>query len=565
MSSNARASGMPSSSAGKEVGDIVQTPDAPIKSWRYLGGGKWEPNDVVRFTETSPGGVVRLAAGADAPAVPLLLQSRSLAFIGDSRARYGYETWYRTAAKVTATAGFRVDLMGCGPSAPSSGQGLVEWRASDRMLRWTAPGDTPGPWTPFVGAREYKLESGSPRLWLRARWTSAVAPAADASFAVALSGDGRVKTTITGTSSAIAALLNLHITRPAYMGAGGAHTADCVEMLPWYAEQAGGDGIDVIRVGANDISAFIRTIPETIALAYQLFDARRALGRRLVICGEGARWDQAATGDTPMTEGRLAMLHALNAAYRDYALRNVATCRYVDLFDISYDPAHADGRPLADILSDGVHETASGVALYAAAIAPAVRELGIANDPPLSAADSVLGVQSLMTGTGGVVGANTTGVVPTKWQVRSVAGAPATVASIVPAGDGRAGQRVECSVTNGGSPGTVEVRANTPSVFTRELLGVAVGDALEICADVEVVSGTLTSIEGMIYIDGAARRGQVFFPVTPGTRSIRCSVPIEILPTDNNAITPQFYFALPASASAVFRIGNICVRKAVAP
>ena len=66
MSSNARASGMPSSSAGKEVGDIVQTPDAPIKSWRYLGGGKWEPNDVVRFTETSPGGGNRfLRAGGD--------------------------------------------------------------------------------------------------------------------------------------------------------------------------------------------------------------------------------------------------------------------------------------------------------------------------------------------------------------------------------------------------------------------------------------------------------------------------------------------------------------------
>ena len=54
---------MPSSSAGKEVGDIVQTPDAPIKSWRYLGGGKWEPNDVVRFTATSPGGGVALSAG----------------------------------------------------------------------------------------------------------------------------------------------------------------------------------------------------------------------------------------------------------------------------------------------------------------------------------------------------------------------------------------------------------------------------------------------------------------------------------------------------------------------
>lgn len=513
---------------------------------------------------TGPGGGIALIAGGSA-GLPVLLQTRSLAFLGDSRARYGYETWYRTAAKVTGTAGFRVDLLGCGPSAPSSGQGLVEWRVADRMLRWTAPLDTPGPWTPFIGAREYKLESGSPRLWLRARWTSAVAPAEDASFAVGLSGDGRVKTTLKGTSSAVAALLGLHVTRPAYLGAGGAHTADCVEMLPWYAEQAGGDGIDVIRVGANDISAFIRTIPETIALAYQLFDARRALGRRLVICGEGARWDAADASGTPMTEGRQSMLHALNAAYRDYALRNVATCRYVDLFDVSYDPQHADGRPKDGILSDGVHETETGVALYAAAIAPAIRDLGIADDPPLSAADSILGTVSLMTGSSGVAGTNTTGVVPTRWQVRSVAGTPTIVASVVPVGNGRAGQRVECSVTNGESSATVEVRGNSPSVFTRAALGVSVGDALEICADVEVVSGTLTSIEGMIYIDGAARRGQVFFPVTPGTRSIRCSVPIEILPSDNNAITPQFYFAVPPSESAVFRIGNICVRKAVAP
>lgn len=69
MSSNARASGMPSSSAGKEVGDIVQTPDAPIKSWRYLGGGKWEPNDVVRFTATSPGGGIALFAGGETTAL----------------------------------------------------------------------------------------------------------------------------------------------------------------------------------------------------------------------------------------------------------------------------------------------------------------------------------------------------------------------------------------------------------------------------------------------------------------------------------------------------------------
>ena len=556
MSNSSRANGMPSSSAGKEVGDIVQTPNAPIKSWRYLEGGKWEPNDAVRFTATSPGGGVELSAGGSA-ALPVLLQTRSIAFIGDSRARYGYETWYRTAAKVTDTAGFRVDLMGCGPSAPSSGQGLVEWRAADRMLRWTAPGDTPGPWTQFVGAREYKLESGSPRLWLRARWTSAVAPVADVNFAVSLSGDGRCKTTISGTSSAIAALLNLHTTRPAYMGAGGAHTADCVEMLNWYAELASGPGVDVIRVGTNDVTQVMRTIPETIALAYQLFDARRALGRKLVICGEGGRWGSEV--GTPMTQTQLDMLLALNHAYRSYALTHCDSCRYVDLFDISHDPLYTDGRPKAGVLKDALHESDSGVALYAAAIAPAVRELGFANDVPLSVGDSMLGMTSMMLGNNGTIGTATTGVAPAGWRVRSLQADATVEASLVSAGDGRAGQRIQCAATAGAASATINVDLAATMAFST--YGIEIGDALEITADVEVVTGTLTSIEGMVFLYGSNRRGQVFFPVTVGARSIRCSVPVEIIPTDTSVL-PQFYFLVPSGQSATFRLGNVCIRKA---
>jgi len=55
MTNSARLSGRPSSSAAYNVGDVVDTPDSAIKSWRYLGAGEWEPNDAVRYT-TSPGG-----------------------------------------------------------------------------------------------------------------------------------------------------------------------------------------------------------------------------------------------------------------------------------------------------------------------------------------------------------------------------------------------------------------------------------------------------------------------------------------------------------------------------
>ena len=60
MTNSARLSGRPSSSAAYNVGDVVDTPDSAIKSWRYLGAGEWEPNDAVRYT-MGPGVVVRLS------------------------------------------------------------------------------------------------------------------------------------------------------------------------------------------------------------------------------------------------------------------------------------------------------------------------------------------------------------------------------------------------------------------------------------------------------------------------------------------------------------------------
>ena len=64
MTNSARLSGRPSSSAAYNVGDVVDTPDSAIKSWRYLGAGEWEPNDAVRYT-TGPGGGVEISPVGD--------------------------------------------------------------------------------------------------------------------------------------------------------------------------------------------------------------------------------------------------------------------------------------------------------------------------------------------------------------------------------------------------------------------------------------------------------------------------------------------------------------------
>ena len=65
MTNSARLSGRPSSSAAYNVGNVVDTPDSAIKSWRYLGAGEWEPNDAVRYTR-GPGGGVELTVAGEA-------------------------------------------------------------------------------------------------------------------------------------------------------------------------------------------------------------------------------------------------------------------------------------------------------------------------------------------------------------------------------------------------------------------------------------------------------------------------------------------------------------------
>ena len=78
MTNSARLSGRPSSSAAYNVGDVVDTPDSAIKSWRYLGAGEWEPNDAVRYTR-GPGGVVEVCVGDISATIPELTAAQSAA------------------------------------------------------------------------------------------------------------------------------------------------------------------------------------------------------------------------------------------------------------------------------------------------------------------------------------------------------------------------------------------------------------------------------------------------------------------------------------------------------
>ena len=557
MTNSARLSGRPSSSAAYNVGDVVDTPDSAIKSWRYLGAGEWEPNDAVRYT-TGPGGGVRLSLGSAGAALPVLLQTPSLAFIGDSRSRYGYRTWYYSATAASGTAGFRVDLLGCGPDTKltaSFGAGTVEWDAATRALRWTAPGDTAGPWVAFERAAEYKLESGSPRQWLRARFSSATPPAASASFAVNTTGDGRPLSEWQSHNTDVCSRLNLHQRLPLWLGAGGAHTADCVELLGWYEDMASGPGVDVIRVGTNDITSEARTLAQITELAYQLFDARRALGRKLVIVGENARWGTAV--NTGMTASQIALLHGINAAYRSYALTHYADCRFVDLFSISHDPAYSDARPKSGILKDTLHDDVAGAILFGGAISAAVQSLGFRAEPPPMPTDSASALTAML-GTGGTAGTATTGAVPDGWQVRRLAGTTTTIVSSIVGYPEKEGRRIEVEITNtDGATNNVEIGGLAVLAFAD--FGCGVGDSLEMACDVEVVSGTVTQLDAALLYNGSSRRSLIKFPVVAG-RYFRACVPAEIVAADTSL--RMLLTIVSGTGTAVVRAGGFLLRKA---
>lgn len=509
------------------------------------------------FFETSPGGGIGLSAGG-AP-VPLPLRAAGLAFIGDSRAWYGRKSWYYAAAAGAGTAGLRFVPAGTGPAAGLSGtlgNGLLEWRTADASMRWTAPGDTPGPWTSMGRRGECKLESGSAGQWLRGYWLGDDVGLSDRSFAVQTTGNKRPETAFTGTSSYVMSELRRHSAGAAYLGVSGAHVPDCLAMLQWYSEAASGDGVDVIRCGANDITAQSRSVSEIVAAAYALFGARRAQGRQLVICGEPARWGVAA--GTAMTAEQLATLKAINAAYRDYADAHYSDTRYVDLWAISADPAYSDGRPVAGLLSDHVHDAIGGVVAFGSAIVAAVRSLGIRTEHAPDVRESLFAV-SAMDGTAGTAGAGTTGVVPTGWTVRRFSGSTATMVSSVVGFPEKLGNRVNVEITAGVGSNTAWIETGNVSLAT---MGVEVGEAVEIYADFEVVSGAVLSASVFALYAESGLRCDLTLPTTVGRYAAR-GVPVERLAADTQ-VKIVVYLNITPDSTAVVRVGDLIIKKAAA-
>ena len=143
MTNSARLSGRPSSSAAYNVGDVVDSPDSAIKSWRYLGAGEWEPNDAVRYT-MGPGGGIEVCVGDISATIPELTAAQSAATLAAAEAAFAPQivTGYyyvrvggtRTSGKSTADDWSSANCYGSLQTAINQ-----NWTAFDEIVLFDEP------------------------------------------------------------------------------------------------------------------------------------------------------------------------------------------------------------------------------------------------------------------------------------------------------------------------------------------------------------------------------------------------------------------------------------------
>ena len=484
----------------------------------------------------------------------------NIAFIGDSRMRYGLRNWFKNITP-SGGAGVFADWLGVGPAVTVDSVGTLEFRAADKSFRWTAPSDTAGAWTPAtVGKMIIDSASADKQIYFVLRSMSL--PSTDQTYSMTCTGTMHAK--VEWLSSVPDVMSRYRYGPDAYyLGAGGATTAECVEMLPWYKLQASGAGIDVIRVGTNDISNGTISVGTMIANATALFNARIGEGRKLVICGEPARW--GVNTSTPITAQQLSCLIAYNKALSLYAEARASVCRYVDLYAISRDPAYIDGRPFNGILLDTVHDGIAGSIAFGSAIKSAIDSLGGCSIAGFQmAGDSSIVFNNSSTwmhgGTAGVLNTGATGQAPTGITVGRVSGSDLTLVSSIVSYPDHQGKRTQLDITSTTANNIAECSSNLPSTTpTIETMGLVAGDFIEFEADIEVVSGSPTSIEIFISLLGSLRRTAVYVPGVVGSYHVK-SAPIKLLAEDTT-IRQMAYITMPASATASVRIGEFITRK----
>lgn len=301
-------------------------------------------------------------------------------------ARFGNSIWYYGDSDFYATADSSnyltlttLIVRGTGPAVTAAGTGTLEYRASDSNFRWTAPGDTAGPWTPFNTTR-IKIQSGSADRWLLMFQNANVPlPAADVTISVQISlvNSGPV-TGILGTGPETRGAFNwLEIIanqpwRDAEIVnccAGGQTSAGLVNAIPLFENMLPTSGPWLAILGdiiTNDVSAVsvagnmpaaLTALKNNITTWLDWVLARGASAVEMV--GANPRYK---TGTTALDAHQLQMTLAADEFLKAIAAANPSRIHYTPIYPALVDAAlnPPTGAPIANSLVDHVHHNVLG-------------------------------------------------------------------------------------------------------------------------------------------------------------------------------------------------------------
>ena len=475
-------------------------------------------------------------------------------FAGDSQTLNGVDILYK-GAESTNYGGIAASLIGTEWAARTETTGTLEYRAVDKAFRWTIAGDTAGAWTPIVRAGRYVFPSGTANKGVAISIRSfSTLPTDNKTIAVTLSGQMQTRINPSGSPTTQGHVMGYFGLPYHALGASGARTSEFVEYMDWLKDQMPDRGVVVIRIGTNDIGAGIAT-STIIANAYQAFDTLRRRGHKLCICAIAPRWQNNLVG-TALTFSQYDSLHKVNAAYEAYCQDHASDCQYVDCFTPSVDTDYDDARPRPNTLVDYVHdgyESAINVANeMITAISRWIQPFHVKHGDT-----SILnGATAWVKGTGGTIGANSTGIAPNGWTVSTNSAEVTTVNSV--------------GLKDGKRTFTCEITANTTA--TRDVnivltllndLTTVKGGRVYFDADITLsYTGVKPIVNPSLYVNGALIRTDVYIERVDEV-SRRVSYFVEV-PDVSSYISPSIKVTVGVGVSNVtLDVKNFIVRKGV--
>jgi lysophospholipase L1-like esterase len=452
--------------------------------------------------------------------------------------------------------------------------GLLEYRAADMSARFTAPGSTPGPWTPLLRSGRYLLQGGGAGETLDGSVLLDELPATDDSSTITLTPNPPYTAKLWSsvpTWLEIFSGARLEIVNAGAPGVRMSHLSDVLDDLQDRATAAGVVLTRVlIQIGTNDFaSGRSPDVAQMQTLLRAAIGKARANGWAPVVLSVPMR---------SFTGGSDAQI-----AWRDFSRELPALCAsagaaFIDCWQHFVNPASATA-PSTAMSTDGVHPSGAGGFHAAMAIWDAFGGSVAGGQSPLivNAVDAYNGstnpggnlLPGTPAGSSGTAGTGgTASDVATTWDVRRNSGSITIVGTKAAALDGGADWQVLTLAAAAAITDEAKFEYNLGVGVTT----VSAGDTVEMIAEIDVPAAAgLRRLGVWLTTVGAARNDSSLwdnfdlgagFPALPAVAwSGAIRLPRFTIAAGTTSMRVRVFMQTDVSASVVVRVRRVLLRK----